>query len=45
MRGPAMSRNVAANDPAPHPCPLPARGERGPLTPKCGALWGALYLD
>ncbi len=31
MRGLAIGRNSAANNPAPHPNPLPARGERGSL--------------
>ncbi len=38
MRGGGISRAVAANPPAPHPCPLPASGERGAHAERQDAL-------
>jgi hypothetical protein len=38
MRGRAMSRNVAANDPAPRPRPSPRKREEGALTPERSPL-------
>jgi hypothetical protein len=39
MRGWAMSRSGAANDPAPHPSPLPAKRGEGDHPFAFGSTW------